>query len=281
MRPERIIFSTGNSGKMREVREALAPLGMEVIQRDLGYVEVQTSSLEEVARVGQGRLDWLLFLDGLNRALNELPRDKFLLASVADVSERPVQTGPAPPAAIRARLRQQEKAKGPKPLRIEVKFWKGTNFSADDVRQLRDLLAKGYHPSAVRYLLASVPHRRKLNFTFDGLKAAATAIERLRNFKLRLEAEKFPEGSSDAITRRTAEALARFEEAMDDDLNTAEALAAVFEYVREVNAAMDSGEFRAADTAAALDLLARFDSIFDVLKPDVEDQSLSLSLTLR
>jgi len=140
---------------------------------------------------------------------------------------------------------------------------------------LRDLLAKGYHPSAVRYLLASVPHRRKLNFTFDGLKAAATAIERLRNFKLRLEAEKFPEGTSDAITRRTAEALARFEEAMDDDLNTAEALAAVFEYVREVNAAMDNGEFRAADTAAALDLLARFDSIFDVLKPDVEDQSLS------
>ncbi len=140
---------------------------------------------------------------------------------------------------------------------------------------LRDLLAKGHHPSAVRYLLASVPHRRKLNFTFDGLKAAATAIERLRNFKLRLEAEKFPEGAGDTITRRTAKALARFEEAMDDDLNTAEALAAVFEYVREVNAAMDSGEFRAADTAAALDLLARFDSIFDVLNPDVEDQSLS------
>ena len=59
---------------------------------------------------------------------------------------------------------------------------------------LRDLLGMGYAPEAVRYLLASVPYRKKLNFTFDGLKAAATSIERLRNFKLRLETEKFPEG---------------------------------------------------------------------------------------
>ena len=50
---------------------------------------------------------------------------------------------------VPSRLRQQEKAKGPKPLRIEVKFWKGTNFSADDVRQLRDLLAKQHYFRAV------------------------------------------------------------------------------------------------------------------------------------
>jgi len=52
---------------------------------------------------------------------------------------------------------------------------------------LRDVLGRGYAPEAIRYLLASVPHRKTLNFTFDGLKSAATAIERLRNFKLRLE----------------------------------------------------------------------------------------------
>src|SRR5688572_5201959 len=52
---------------------------------------------------------------------------------------------------------------------------------------LRDLTAQGYAPETIRYLLASVPYRKKLNFTFDGLKAAATAIDRLRNFKLRLE----------------------------------------------------------------------------------------------
>src|SRR5499433_626745 len=58
---------------------------------------------------------------------------------------------------------------------------------------LRDLLAKDYTPEAIRYLLASVPYRKQLNFTFDGLKAAALAIDRLRNFKLRLETDKFPE----------------------------------------------------------------------------------------
>src|SRR6185503_11668037 len=59
---------------------------------------------------------------------------------------------------------------------------------------LRDLLAKGYTPESVRYLLASVPYRKSLNFTMDGLKAAATAIDRLRNFKLRLETDVFPGG---------------------------------------------------------------------------------------
>ncbi|MCL6507866.1 MAG: cysteine--tRNA ligase [Bryobacteraceae bacterium] len=140
---------------------------------------------------------------------------------------------------------------------------------------LRDLVERGYKPEAVRYLLASVPYRKQLNFTFDGLRAASTAIERLRNFRLRLESEKFPEGASDAICRRTAEAERNFGESLDDDLNTAEALAAVFEYVRDMNSAMDAGEFRAGNTARALELLDRFDAVFDVLRPSVEAASLS------
>jgi len=107
--------------------------------RDLGPL---AQRLEEVERVGEGRLDWLLFLDGLNKALNELPREKFLLASVTDVTERPAQSGPMPPAALRARLRKEQKAEGPKPLKVEVKFWKATNFSPGDVTQLKALLAK-------------------------------------------------------------------------------------------------------------------------------------------
>ncbi len=119
----------------------------------------------------------------------------------------------------------------------------------------------------VRYLLASVPYRKKLNFTFDGLKAAATAIDRLRNFKLRLETDKYPEGVNEKILERTQAAARQFEESLDDDLNTAEALAALFEFVRDANTAMDAGEFRAGNTAPALDLLARFDRIFAVLEP--------------
>ncbi len=56
---------------------------------------------------------------------------------------------------------------------------------------LRDLILKGHKPSSIRYLLASVPYRHQLNFTFDGLKQAAVSVERLRNFRLRLNCRKF------------------------------------------------------------------------------------------
>jgi cysteinyl-tRNA synthetase len=121
---------------------------------------------------------------------------------------------------------------------------------------LRDLMAKGYSPESVRYLLASVPYRKKLNFTFDGLK-------------LRLGAGKCPEGLNPALASRTEAAVTAFDEALDDDLNTAEALGAMFEYVRDTNAAMDSGEFLCGNRDAALAFLDRFDSVFDVLKHSV------------
>jgi cysteinyl-tRNA synthetase len=140
---------------------------------------------------------------------------------------------------------------------------------------LRDILAKGYQPETVRYQLLSVPYRKTLNFTFDGLKSAATAIERLRNFKLRLETARFPAAAADSSIARARQARAAFDAALDMDLNTAEALAAVFEYVREANIQMDSGQFPAGAVPAALDLLARFDSVFDVLRPTVEAGALS------
>lgn len=132
---------------------------------------------------------------------------------------------------------------------------------------LRDLMDQGFTPEPIRYLLASVPYRKKLNFTLEGLRAAATSVERLRNYKLRLETDRYPEGASRSITARAEVARQGFDEALDDDLNTAEALAAIFEYVRETNTAMDAGEFRAGNAAETLALLAHFDSIFDVLRP--------------
>ncbi|HLH18839.1 MAG TPA: cysteine--tRNA ligase [Bryobacteraceae bacterium] len=135
---------------------------------------------------------------------------------------------------------------------------------------LRDVVAKGYAPEAIRYLLASVPYRKQLNFTFKGLQDAATAIDRLRNFKLRLETDRFPEGADDAMAARTDAAAAAFRDSLNEDLNTAEALGAIFEYVRDANTAMDSGGFCAGNVPAALDLLRRFDSIFDVLAPTVQ-----------
>ena len=132
---------------------------------------------------------------------------------------------------------------------------------------LRDLLELGYAPETVRFLLESVPYRNKLNFTMDGVRAAATAIERLRNFELRLKTEKFAAASEAASEERTAAAVERFREAMDDDLNTAGALGVVFEFLRDTNSAMDSGKFLAGNVASAQGLLNLFDSVFDVMRP--------------
>ena len=140
---------------------------------------------------------------------------------------------------------------------------------------LRDLLKQGFTPEGIRYLLASVPYRKKLNFTFEGLQAAAHSIDRLRNYELRLKTDKFAEGVNPAMEERTHKAIAAFEEALDDDLNTAEALGAVFEYIRDTNTAMDSGDFLAGNAAGALAFPARFDAVFDVLKPSVKEGGLS------
>jgi len=132
---------------------------------------------------------------------------------------------------------------------------------------LRDLLEMGYQPEAIRYLLASVPYRRKLNFTFEGLKAAAKTIERLRDFELRVTSTKLPAGKNEAITERSADAIRAFEAGLDDDLNTAEGLAAIFDYVRAMNTALDEGTFQEENRWDAARVLEVFDSIFDVLKP--------------
>ncbi len=147
--------------------------------------------------------------------------------------------------------------------------------SAGNFYTLRDLLDQGFHPEAIRYLLLSVPYRKKLNFTFDALHAAKQAIDRLRSFKLRLETSTFPEGANEAITKRTAVAQRAFEESLDDDLNTAEALAAIFEYVRDANTAMDADEFRAENAREALALLERFDAVVDVLRPSEKQGGMS------
>jgi cysteinyl-tRNA synthetase len=130
---------------------------------------------------------------------------------------------------------------------------------------LRDLINKGYKPSAVRYLLASVPYRKPLNFTFEGLHQAQQSIDRLRNFHFRLTKESFPAGESATLQERAHEARKNFEAALDDNLNTAEALGAIFDMVRDGNTAMDRGEFRDGDRGAFLDTLGRWDRVFAVL----------------
>src|SRR5438132_14247981 len=120
---------------------------------------------------------------------------------------------------------------------------------------LRDLVKMGHKPSSIRFLLASVPYRRQLNFTFDGLKQAASSVERLRNFKLRLQTTQFAPGSNPEMVRLAEATRAAMRAALDDDLNTAEFLGATFEMVRQANAAADAGKLQQGDIQPLLALL--------------------------
>jgi cysteinyl-tRNA synthetase len=100
----------------------------------------------------------------------------------------------------------------------------------------------------------------------DGLQQAASSVARLRNFAARLSAEKFPAGTSPQAAARAAEAATQFEAGLADDLNTAQALAAIFDLVRDANTAMDRGEFRAGDATPVLETLTRFDRVFAVME---------------
>src|SRR3974390_2386171 len=131
---------------------------------------------------------------------------------------------------------------------------------------LRDLFGKGYKPSALRFALASVPYRRQLNFTFDGLQQATSSVERLRNFAARLKSEKFPAGNQPGMAERIAKAAADYDGGLSDDLNTAQALAAMFDFVREANIAMDKGEFHQGDAPAAQEFLDSFDKVLAVVE---------------
>jgi cysteinyl-tRNA synthetase len=136
---------------------------------------------------------------------------------------------------------------------------------------VRDLVEQGFSAAAIRYLLLSVPYSTQLNFMLDGLKGAESAIEKLRNFRRRVkEIEGNPE-SHPKVQEILARAKEEFESAMNDDLNTAGALAALFDLRRDVNTAIDLDEFGEADKASVLALLAGFDSVLGILGEEKEE----------
>jgi cysteinyl-tRNA synthetase len=130
---------------------------------------------------------------------------------------------------------------------------------------LRDLLLMGHKASSIRFLLTSVPYTRQLNFTFDGLKQAAQSVERLRNFDDRLKRGRFGAGSTEKIAELAAEAKQKMTAGLEDDMNTAVAMAAIFDLVRDVNTALDAGEVKQGDVPPLLSVLRQFDDIFGVL----------------
>jgi cysteinyl-tRNA synthetase len=131
---------------------------------------------------------------------------------------------------------------------------------------LEDVLAKRDDPVAVRYLLLSVPYRKKLNFTWDALTGAAAAVERIRQAVARLDEVATSEKTgSFPASDRAARFDSEFAAALDDDLNTAEALGVLFTYLRELNAALGEGSIDAAGARASAAAIRGADGVLGIL----------------
>jgi cysteinyl-tRNA synthetase len=176
-------------------------------------------------------------------------------------------------------IAQSEGATG-KPF---VRYWLHGEFlqidgekmakSLGNFHNLQDLVARGVKPSSVRYLFLTAHYRSKLNFTFEGLEAAAEAVRRVRGARSRLRdhaAVLHPDPSDTPVLHRAAEdALAAFTAAMDQDLNTSSALAALWGLVDAVNGRLhELGEtpISEAERDAALGALERIDSVFGFVR---------------
>jgi len=167
-------------------------------------------------------------------------------------------------------IAQSEGATG----KLFSKYWIHSEFlKIDDVTMskskgnfftFRDLSAQGYSPLAIRYLLLSVPYRKQLNFTFEGLQGAETTVARLRNFRQVVKENRIATADSKEVGEFALIALKKFETAMDDDLNTAAALAAVHDMVREVNTAMANASLTEDDQTTILDAISKFDSVLGI-----------------
>ena len=131
---------------------------------------------------------------------------------------------------------------------------------------LRDLLLKGYKASSIRFLLISVPYLHPLNFTIEGLAESASAVDRMRTFAKRIRGGGWAAGLNKELEAETIRAQQQFTATLEEDLNTSEARAAIFELVRAGNSAADSGQLYAGNVTSIEETLRRFDEIFAILE---------------
>jgi cysteinyl-tRNA synthetase len=174
-------------------------------------------------------------------------------------------------------IAQSEGATG----KLFAKYWIHSEFlKIDDATMskskgnfftLRDLLEQGYSALAIRYLLLSVPTRKQLNFTFEGLQAAESTVERLRDFRKRVKENGAGAATDSGIAETAQEALADFEAAMDDDFNTAAAVAAVHDLARGVNTYLAGNSLSETDQAAVLEVISKVDSVLGIFGTEADE----------
>jgi cysteinyl-tRNA synthetase len=148
---------------------------------------------------------------------------------------------------------------------------------------LRDLLAKGHSPESIRYLLLSVHYRKQLNFTNDGLHQAQSSIQRLEDFVAGMKAKASPEEAAGSFLQEVHAAREHFIDAMDNDLNTSAALAAIFDLVRAAYQRDSRNALSGGDSRAALELIQEFDGVLNILRarPELLDEEIPAQIEAR
>jgi cysteinyl-tRNA synthetase len=134
---------------------------------------------------------------------------------------------------------------------------------------VRELLERGYEPAAIRHQLLTAQYRRELNFTVEGLDASSRALQRLLDFEARLEeAATVEDAAHVGVGERARKAVGDFAAALDDDLNSADALGVLFLFVSDVNTALlrAGGRLHPTERQAALDALRSIDQVLGLLE---------------
>ncbi|CAF23959.1 cysteine--tRNA ligase [Candidatus Protochlamydia amoebophila] len=142
---------------------------------------------------------------------------------------------------------------------------------------LRDLLNKGFTGIQVRYLLLQTHYKTQLNFTFQGVESVKSSLQRLNDFIQRIYNIQTlqSDGQVDLLVN---DALIRFAEALADDLNISSALAAIFDFVREINCLCDVNQVSQKEAETVINLMKKFDTILGVLTFDKREESIPVDL---
>ena len=151
-------------------------------------------------------------------------------------------------------------------VHVEHLFVDGGKMSKSlgNVYTLAEVAARGHRASALRYLLLSSHYRKQLNFTWTGMEQAEEAVRRIVDFRERLDTVT-EGGSHPHVLEAVEQARKAFTSALQHDLNTAAALAAVFDLVRDLNAAIDAREISASDAGAARQMMDECDRVLGVV----------------
>lgn len=146
--------------------------------------------------------------------------------------------------------------------------------SAGNFFMVRDLSAKyGYEP--IRFMLLSVHYRSQLNYTLEVIESCKAALERLYNCRGAMErvlaAAKDGEAKAETL-EDVKTARESFNKAMDDDFNTADGIAAVFELVRKINTALSSPEITKGDVKVYQDEFSALTNVLGLLYNKKDDE---------